>query len=98
MRSFTRRLVEEAPGQRHDRDRLNQDTSVSEAAQMLADDGLINSEFAFIFQSMFYDYDAIYPGVYDLNTSMTSKEILQALNVKPETEGRRKPRRRREPG
>ena len=82
---FYAEAMEEAPG--HDMTvTIEPDTSVSEAAQMLADDGLINSEFAFIFQSMFYDYDAIYPGVYDLNTSMTSKEILQALNVKPETE------------
>ena len=62
---------------------IEPDTSVSEAAQLLADDGLIASEFAFIFQSKFYDYDTVYPGVYNL---MTSKEILQALNVKPETE------------
>lgn len=82
---FYAEAVEEAPG--HDMTvTIEPDTSVSEAAQLLADDGLINSEFAFIFQSKFYDYDAIYPGVYDLNTSMTSKEILQALNVKPETE------------
>ena len=60
--------------------------SVSEAAEFLARKGLIKSEFAFIFQSKFYDYETIYPGTYTLNTSMTSKEILQALNVKPETE------------
>ena len=87
---FYAEAMEEAPG--HDMTvTIEPDTSVSEAAQMLADDGLINSEFAFIFQSMFYDYDAIYPGVYDLNTSMTSKEILQQLNEKPETEEDVKP-------
>ena len=58
--------------------------SVSEAAEFLARRGLIKSEFAFIFQSKFYDYDTIYPGTYNLNTSMTSKEILQLLNEKPE--------------
>lgn len=82
---FYAEAVEEAPG----RDKtitIEPDTSVNEAARLLADDGLIGSEFAFIFQSKFYDYDTIYPGVYDLNTSMTSKEILQALNVKPEGE------------
>lgn len=82
---FYAEAVEEAPG--HDMTvTIEPDTSVSEAAQLLADDGLIASEFAFIFQSKFYDYDTVYPGVYNLNTSMTSKEILQALNVKPETE------------
>lgn len=82
---FYAEAVEEAPG----RDKtitIEPDTSVNEAARLLADDGLIGSEFAFIFQSKFYDYDTIYPGVYNLNTSMTSKEILQALNVKPEGE------------
>lgn len=52
---------------------------------------LIKSEFAFIFQSKFYDYETIYPGTYTLNTSMTSKEILQQLNEKPETEEDVKP-------
>ena len=33
----------------------------------------------------FYDYEA-YPGTYQLSTAMTSKEILQVLNVKPESE------------
>ena len=33
----------------------------------------------------FYDYKT-YPGTYELSTTMTSKEILQVLNVKPETE------------
>ena len=82
---FFAESVEEAPG----RDKtitIEPDTSVNEAARLLADDGLIGSEVAFIFQSKFYDYDTIYPGVYNLNTSMTSKEILQALNVKPEKE------------
>ncbi len=65
--------------------------SVSDAAQFLAHKGLIKSEFAFIFQSKFYDYDTIYPGTYTLNTSMTSKEILQLLNEKPETDDSAKP-------
>lgn len=63
---------------------IDEGESVSEAAGMLAARGLIKSEFAFVFQSVFYDYDTIYPGNYDLNTSMTSKEILQLLNEKPE--------------
>ena len=80
---FFAEAVDEAPGQ----DMVVQiDTkeSVSDAAQFLAHKGLIKSEFAFIFQSKFYDYDTIYPGTYTLNTSMTSKE-------KPETEDSAKP-------
>ncbi len=87
---FFAEAVDEAPGQ----DMVVQiDTkeSVSDAAQFLAHKGLIKSEFAFIFQSKFYDYDTIYPGTYTLNTSMTSKEILQLLNEKPETEDSAKP-------
>lgn len=81
---FYAEAVDDEPG----RDvvvQMEEDESVSEAAKYLARVGLIKSEFAFIFQSKFYDYDTIYPGMYTLNTSMTSKEILQLLNVKPET-------------
>ena len=87
---FFAEAVDEAPGQ----DmvvRIDSKESVSDAAQFLAHKGLIKSEFAFIFQSRFYDYETIYPGTYTLNTSMTSKEILQLLNEKPETEGSAKP-------
>lgn len=87
---FFAEAVDEAPGQ----DmvvRIDSKESVSDAAQLLAHKGLIKSEFAFIFQSRFYDYETIYPGTYTLNTSMTSKEILQLLNEKPETEDSAKP-------
>ncbi len=80
---FFAEAMEEKPG-RDMSVTMRPDTSVSEAAKILTDKGVIKSEFAFIFQSKFYDYDTIYPGTYELNTSMTSKEILQALNVKPE--------------
>lgn len=87
---FFAEAVDEAPGQ----DmvvQIDSEESVSEAAEFLAHKGLIKSEFAFIFQSKFYDYETIYPGTYTLNTSMTSKEILQLLNEKPETEDSAKP-------
>ena len=82
---FFAEAVEDAPGT----DvvvQISEDETVSQAAEYLAHKGLIKSEFAFIFQSKFYDYDTVYPGTYTLNTSMTSKEILQLLNEKPETE------------
>lgn len=89
---FYAEAVEEAPG--HDMVvQMTDGESVSEAAEFLARKGLIKSEFAFIFQSKFYDYETIYPGTYTLNTSMTSKEILQQLNEKPETEEDVKPAR-----
>lgn len=81
---FFAEAVDPAPG----RDvpvAMEKNESVTGAAEYLAKKGLIKSEFAFLFQSKFYDYDTIYPGTYVLNTSMTSKEILQKLNEKPDT-------------
>ncbi len=65
---------------------ISPEDSLRDTAAMLAEYGLITNEFAFVFQGMFYDYSEIYPGTYTLNTSMTSKEILQILNEKPEEE------------
>lgn len=59
--------------------------SSSDAAEVLEHAGLIDNVLAFQIQRLFYDYD-IHPGTYELNTSMTSKEILQELNAEPETE------------
>ncbi|MCI6886631.1 MAG: endolytic transglycosylase MltG [Lachnospiraceae bacterium] len=55
----------------------------SETIEVLHDVGLIGNPYAAMIQIRFYDYE-IYPGTYTLNTSMTSKEILQILNEKPE--------------
>lgn len=57
--------------------------TTAEACEVLKDAGLIDNVLAFQIQKMFYDYD-IHPGTYELNTSMTSKAILQELNVEPE--------------
>lgn len=57
--------------------------SDAETARMLGQTGLVGNELAFQVQKKFYDYE-IYPGTYTLNTSMTSKEILQQLNEKAE--------------
>lgn len=59
--------------------------SSKDAAEVLEHAGLIDNVLAFQIQRLFYDYD-IHPGTYELNTSMTSKEILQELNAEPETE------------
>lgn len=75
---FYAEAVDQPPGQ--DRTILIEEgTDVADAASLLAKQGLIKSEFAFIFQSLFYDSTEIQPGEYTLNTSMTSKEILQEL-------------------
>lgn len=57
--------------------------TTSESVHALKELGLIDNELAIRIQMKFYDYE-IYPGTYNLNTSMTSKEILQLLNEKPE--------------
>lgn len=57
--------------------------SAAETARMLKQSGLIGNELAFQVQQKFYDYD-IYPGTYELSTAMTSKDILQIINEKPE--------------
>lgn len=61
------------------------ETSVSEAADLLLEKGLIKNKYAFIIQSMFYEYE-INPGDYTLNTSMTSKDMLAVLDEKPNEE------------
>lgn len=52
----------------------------------LKKDGLIDNELAMRVQMKFYDYE-IQPGTYTLNTSMSSKKMLQILNEKTEEEG-----------
>ena len=80
---FYAEAVEAAPG--HNITVVVKDgEDVSQTAGELEKKGLIKNIYAFLFQSRFYDYDKIYPGTYTLNTSMTSKEILQKLSEKPE--------------
>lgn len=63
---------------------IPQDQSDAQTLETLKAVGLIRNELAVRIQKAFYDYE-IYPGTYTLNTSMTSKEILQILNEKPDT-------------
>ena len=62
---------------------ISSDVSERQAGKLLRDKGLIHNAYAFWIQAIFYDYE-IYPGTYTLNTSMTSREILDELSVKPE--------------
>ncbi|MCC8126669.1 MAG: hypothetical protein LIO92_04645 [Clostridiales bacterium] len=79
---FSSSAVDETPG----RDRtvtITGNESELDICKSLEEDGLITDGLAAFFQMKFYDYE-IYPGTYELNTSMTAKEILQTLNQKPE--------------
>lgn len=61
---------------------IEEGTTPSQAADQLIEAGLIRNKAAFMVQALFYDY-TIYPGTYELNTSMTSKEMLEILNTIP---------------
>ena len=70
--------VEAAPG----RDRsitVEEGTSITDAAKLLKSYGLIANDYSFVIQAIFFDYE-VNPGTYTVNTSMTSKEILQMMN------------------
>ena len=51
----------------------------TDAAKLLKSYGLIANEYSFVIQAIFFDYE-VNPGTYTVNTSMTSKEILQMMN------------------
>lgn len=81
---FYATAMEPSPGTRYALT-IPEGQTTAETAKLLKDVGLIKNEYAVRIQMWFYDYET-YPGTYELSTSMTSKEILQILNVKPETE------------
>ena len=76
--------MEEAPG-RDMEINVEAGISVSSVGKELEKDGLINNRYSFIIQAMVYEYE-IQPGVYTLNTSMTSREILDVLSTASESE------------
>ena len=62
-----------------------------DVAKELDSKGLIKNEYAFLIQSMFYEYGKageyeIIPGTFTLNNSMTAKEIIIELRDGPEEE------------
>ncbi|MFR1831710.1 MAG: endolytic transglycosylase MltG [Lachnospiraceae bacterium] len=59
---------------------LEPGASVSSVGKRLEKQGLINNQYSFIIQAMVYEYE-IQPGTYTLNTSMTSREILDMLST-----------------
>ena len=79
---FYESSVEQAPG----RDivvTIQDGQKDSETIHELKKGGLIDNELAMRVQMKFYDYE-IHPGTYMLNTSMSSKKMLQVLNEKIE--------------
>ena len=75
---FYASAMEAEPG-RNKEITISKGTSVSQAAKLLKDSGLISNEYSFIIQAEFFAYK-VKPGDYTVNTSMTSKEILQIMN------------------
>ncbi|WP_124065958.1 endolytic transglycosylase MltG [Clostridium sp. E02] len=58
---------------------VEENDSALQVARQLKDSGLITNEYSFIIQAKFFDYK-VNPGAYTINTSMTSREILQMMN------------------
>ena len=76
--------IEEAPGRNIDVT-VTEGTGVKDAAELLKKKGLIDNEWSFRVQAKFFDLK-ITPGTYLLNTSQSSKEMLETLNAGPDTE------------
>ena len=81
---FYESSVEQAPG-RDITVTVPQGHKDADTIHELKIDGLIDNELAMRVQMKFYDYE-IHPGTYTLNTSMSSKKMLQILNEKVEEE------------
>lgn len=75
---FSPTAVDAAPG-RDEEITVKEGLTDTQKLRLLKDKGLIRSDLIALIQLKFYDYE-IHPGTYWLNTSMTSREILQALN------------------
>lgn len=61
--------------------------SVLDVGNMLQEKGLIRDGKLFVIQELLSEnHGNIQPGVYDLNTSMTTQEMLDVIAVKPETD------------
>ena len=75
---FSPTAVAEAPGT--DKEfTIRNGESLSEVAEELEKSGLINNKLIFIIQAKFFDYE-VYPGTYTLNTSMTSRDMMKAID------------------
>lgn len=75
---FSRRTMTSAPGIEM-RISIEEGDSAMEIGRTLEKMGLVHNAYAFVFQKYFYNVK-ISPGVYTLNTSMTVKDALEALD------------------
>lgn len=65
---------------------IGEGQSVGQIAKALKENGLIEHQYAFFVQCLFYEYGSTYPveaGTYQLNNSMTPKEIILELRDGP---------------
>lgn len=76
---FSKRTMTSAPGIEM-RISVDEKDSVMDIGRTLEKMGLIHDAYAFVFQKYFYEID-IGPGVYTLNTAMTVKEALEAMDI-----------------
>lgn len=76
--------MEEAPG-RDVTVEIDGKESISEVGAILEKDGLIRDSAAFSLQAKCYDYE-VKKGSFRLNTSQTSKDIINILNEETEKE------------
>ena len=76
---FYAHAVEAKPG-RDIEVTIPEGSSIQDAATIMENAGLIDNKISFIVQSKFFELKA-YPGTYELNTSKTSREILEILNA-----------------
>ena len=61
--------------------------SAKDVGEMLEQKGLIRDGRLFVIQELLSEHHGnIQPGVYDLNTSMTTQEMLEVIAREPETE------------
>jgi len=75
---FFQQPAEEAPGTDIVVE-IDNEMTVDDLASLLKEEGIIDNELAFVDQTKLYKAK-IWPGSYILNTSMTTKEIIQLIN------------------
>ena len=82
---FNKEGMEPSPG-RTVEVTVEEGASSLQVGQLLEEKGLIQDKWIFAVQKLFYGY-SIYPGTYELNTSMSSQDILKAFNIAPADTG-----------
>ncbi|MBQ9766215.1 MAG: aminodeoxychorismate lyase [Lachnospiraceae bacterium] len=85
---FSPVAMDEAPGKVIEVT-FDKGTAGREAGKILEEKGLIKDSLVFFIQSKLYGYE-IAEGTYELNTSMTSEEILMMIGFDEETEEKEK--------